>query len=269
MSKTNVIGLGKKSVIGMVHCLPLPGSLGFRDNMEDIKSQAIHDAMTLEQAGCDAIIVENMGDGPFQALLDSEQAAALAVIATLVKEKIHIPMGIDAAFNDYKTSLSIAKAVGAAFIRIPVFVDTVIFYNGILYPCAREAQLLRKRLHAEDVLILGDIQVKHTFMLNPAITIEESAKMAVACGADAIIVTGAAIGKETPIDIIERVKKTVSIPVLAGSGVKAANIRQQLAVADGAIIGSSLKKDGIIANPVSLELTQQVIQALRKEDIQR
>jgi len=140
------------------------------------------------------------------------------------------------------------------------------FYGGVISPCAHDTLLFRKKLQAEDVLILADIHVKHTYMVNPLITIEDSAKMAASAGADAIIVTGAAIGKETPTEIIERVKKVVSIPVLAGSGVNAVNIKTQLGIADGAIIGSSLKKDGIIRNPISYELTKQVVDAYRKRE---
>lgn len=268
MTYNNFYGLKKQFIIGMVHCLPLPGTKDFQNNMDKIKEQAINDALTLEKAGCDAIMVENMGDGPFQAKLDTEQSTALAAIAALIKEKVSIPLGIDAAFNDYQTSISIAKAIGASFVRIPVFVDTVMFYGGTLYPCAREAMLYRKKLLAEDILILADIQVKHTFMENPNITLEDSAKQAASCGADGIIVTGSSIGTETPLEMIERVKKVVKIPVIAGSGVKAENINQQLIVADGAIIGSSLKELGIISNPISYELTKKVVDALKKENIQ-
>ena len=63
-------------------------------------------------------------------------------------------------------------------------------------------------------------------------------------GADGIIVTGTQIGEETPLDLIKRVKNVVKVPVFAGSGVKAENIKDQLQIADGAIIGSSLKEGG-------------------------
>ena len=58
-------GVGKKFVIGMVHCLPLPGTVGFAGDCEKIYAQAVLDARTLEESGVDAVIVENMGDGPF------------------------------------------------------------------------------------------------------------------------------------------------------------------------------------------------------------
>ena len=43
----------------------------------------------------------------------------------------------------------------------------------------------------------------------------------------------------------------------------AKNICQQLDIADGAIIGSSLKVGGVISNPISKELAGEVLTALR------
>jgi predicted TIM-barrel enzyme len=77
-------------------------------------------------------------------------------------------------------------------------------------------------------------------------------------------VTGTRIGAETPIEIIQRVKKVVKIPVIAGSGVNTNNIKTQMNIADGAIVGSSLKQNGVITNPVSYELTKALMDALRK-----
>ncbi len=114
----------------------------------------------------------------------------------------------------------------------------------------------------EHVKILADVQVKHAHMLLPQITIEQSAKEAADCGVDGIIVTGSQIGEETPLDFIKRVKQAVSLPVFAGSGVKAGNIREQMQIADGAVIGSSLKEGGILTNPISYELVRNVLSGL-------
>ncbi|BDM63325.1 hypothetical protein NFHSH190041_07770 [Shewanella sp. NFH-SH190041] len=249
-------------ILGMVHCLPLPGTPGFDGDSQKILDQAVQDAIALEAAGVDGIIVENMGDTPFAAKMDIAQITALSAAAALVKQAVKVPVGIDAAFNDAQTSLALAKAIGAEFVRIPVFVDTVEFYGGIIQPCARECMYFRKALAAENIKVLADVQVKHSNMLLPHITIEQSAKTAAECGADAIIVTGSAIGAETPLEMIARVKKVVNIPVIAGSGVNADNIAAQLDIADGAIIGSSLKQGGVITNPISLELTRNVVNAL-------
>ena len=74
--------------------------------------------------------------------------------------------------------------------------------------------------------------------------------------------TGSAIGVETPIEMIQKVKKVVSLPVIAGSGVNAKNIGEQLKIADGAIIGSSLKEGGILSNPISGKLVKEVLAGL-------
>ncbi|MEG2441316.1 MAG: BtpA/SgcQ family protein [Acetivibrio sp.] len=260
--KKNFLEKKSQTVIGMVHCLPLPGSAGFDGDYNKIIEQAVKDAITLEKAGVDAVIVENMGDTPFAAKLETAQIAALSAASMEVKKAVQIPVGIDAAFNDCITSLSIAGIVGADFIRVPVFVDTVLFTDGMIYPCARECMNFRKQMGLERVKVLADVQVKHSHMLLSEISIETSAKEAEGNGADGIIVTGSAIGLETPIEMIERVQKVVKIPVFAGSGVNAKNIRQQMQIADGCIIGSSLKKDGILTNPISEELVKEVVEAL-------
>jgi membrane complex biogenesis BtpA family protein len=254
-----LLGVGRKFVIGMVHCLPLPGSAAYDGDNVRILAQAVQDAKTLEESGVDAVIIENMGDGPFAAKLSTAQISALSAAAAKVRDAIKIPIGVDAAFNDFEAAIAIAHINGCQFVRIPVFVDTVVFYGGIINPCARECMLYRKNIGAGGMLVFGDIQVKHTYNLLPHITIEESAKSAVSCGADGIIVTGSGIGVETPVDLIRRVKKVVKVPVISGSGVSAKNIDEQLTIADGAIIGSSLKKDGILTNPISGELVREVL----------
>lgn len=258
-----VFTVNSQTVIGMVHCLPLPTTAGFGGDYQKILDQAVQDAVTLERAGVDAIIVENMGDTPFAALLNKAQVAALSAAVMQVKNAVSIPVGVDAAFNDCEANIAIAAITGASFIRVPVFVDTVVFTDGIIYPCAKKCLEYRKAMGKEDIKILADVQVKHAHMLLPNITVEQSAKEAADNGADAIIITGTQIGEETPLDLIKRVKSVVPLPVFAGSGVKAENIKSQLETADGAIIGSSLKEGGILTNPISYELVKKVLDALR------
>lgn len=254
---------GKKAIIGMVHLLPLPGTPGFDGNMEKIYEQALKDTKALEDGGVTALMVENFGDTPYGKKLDLAQSTALAAVAAVVKQNTNLPVGIDAAFCDYETALACAKAVGADFVRLAVFVDTVACFAGIMEPCARDAVYYRKQIGAENVKIFADIQVKYTHMLIPSISIEESAAVAVSSGADAVIVTGSHTGGETPIDAVKRVKNVVNVPVIVGSGVKTANIKEQMGIADGAIVGSSLKIDGVVSNPVDVEKVTELMNQLK------
>lgn len=264
MSKLDLLGKGHPFIIGMVHCRPLPGSPRYEGDMQKIIQLAVEDAITLEKAGVDALIVENMGDDPFLIELETAQSTAMAAVSMAVRQSVSLPIGIDAAMNDYRCAISIAQAIGGEFVRIPVFVDTVHYGGvGIIPPCASQAVRYRKDLGAEHIRIFADIQVKHTTVVMPNISLEDSARAAQDSGADALIVTGTRIGQETPIEIIERVKKVVGLPVLAGSGVNTGNVRGQMKIADGAIIGSGLKEGGVLTNPISYELTKALTNELR------
>lgn len=249
-----------KAVIGMVHCLPLPGTYGFKDNLDVVVKQALIDARTLKEAGFTAIMIENMGDVPYSEVMEVEQIASLSAIAALIKKEVDLPLGVDCAFSDYKSALAIAKAVGASFVRIPVFIDTVIFSDGLIYPSARKALAYREKIKADDVAILADIQVKHSYMLSSVIDLKESAKLAEANGADAIVVTGMKTGQPASLEDLKMIKNLVKIPVFVGSGVNQKNIKEQLSVVDGCVIGSSIKPNGVIEKPVDLELSRKIIE---------
>ncbi|WP_243108574.1 BtpA/SgcQ family protein [Clostridium rectalis] len=254
----------KKAIIGMVHLLPLPGSAMFDGDMEKVYSQAIHDTKVLEEGGVAALMVENFGDMPYSKELSLEQSTALAAVAAVVKENTKLPVGIDAAFCDYKSAIACAKATGADFVRLAVFVDTVECFAGILEPCCAQALKYRKQIDAQEVMIFADIQVKHTHMLVENVDIIESASVAVNCGADAVIVTGLATGMETPIETVKRVKDNVSCPVIIGSGVNCKNIKEQMNIADGAIVGSSLKYDNVVTNKVHIDKVKELMFNLGK-----
>ena len=93
MSKEK-FSIGSETVIGMVHCLPLPTTAGFDGDYQKILDRAVQDAVTLEKAGVDAVIVENMGDTPFSALLNKAQLAALTAATLAVKNAVNIPVGV-------------------------------------------------------------------------------------------------------------------------------------------------------------------------------
>lgn len=160
-------------------------------------------------------------------------------------------------------SLAIAVAVGATFIRVPVFVDTVVTSDGIVKPCARELQRYRKLLGAENIALLCDIQTKHTFMLSSAISIEESALMATECGADALIITGAHTGSASPLETIRRVREVTKLPLIAGSGVNAQNAADQLSLVEAAIVGSAMKPHGKAEELVDEALAAKLMQSVK------
>lgn len=234
-----------RPVIGMVHLLPLPGSPRCRGSMTEIMDRALADAAALESGGLDGLLVENYGDVPFYpGAVPAETLAAMAVLLREVVRAAGIPVGVNMLRNDAVGALSAAHAAGARFIRVNVHTGVMAADQGLLSGAAHETLRLRARLGAE-VAILADVWVKHASPL-PGADLEQAAGDAFHRGlADALIVTGSGTGKATDLARVAAVKRAVpDAPVLIGSGITPETLAEALAFADGAIIGSALKRGG-------------------------
>ncbi|MFY8204403.1 MAG: BtpA/SgcQ family protein [Actinomycetes bacterium] len=87
-------------------------------------------------------------------------------------------------------------------------------------------------------------------------------------GFDALLVSGPVAGEEFSVKDVQEAKATSKgVPVFANTGVRLENIEKTLQVADGVIIGSSLKVDGKTFNPVDPTRVKQFmekVEVLRK-----
>lgn len=256
------VNKGQKVLIGMVHCLPLPGTLGATATIDQVIERAVSDARLLEESGFDAVMVENEDSG-VATHMTKLQYAGMSMVAQAVRSAISIPMGLCCSCLNYEEALSICKVAGGDFFRAPIFVDTVMNYNGIIEPCAPEILAYRKQIGAENVKILADVRVKYYYMVNPNIPITQSARWAVKQGADAVIVTGTASGVETSMDDLQQVKQSISIPVVVGSGITVKNIAKQLETADILIVGTTLRKNGKMSESIDPEQARAIVAAAR------
>ncbi len=255
---------GQKLLIGMVHCLPLPGTFGAAAAIQEVIERAVSDAKCLEALGFDAIIVENE-DLCLEPHMSKVQLAGLSMVTLAVRNAVKLPVGLCFGCLNYEESLSVAKVAGCDFIRTPIFVDTVMNYNGVINPCSAKIIQYRKSIGAENIKILADIQVKHYYMVDPSIDITVSAQWAQRQGADGVIVTGYTTGAETSQEDIVRVKRSVSLPVAVGSGVTAANIREKMEAADILIIGTALRRNGKMSEPIDPERATQLLKAAGRD----
>jgi hypothetical protein len=67
-------------------------------------------------------------------------------------------------------------------------------------------------------------------------------------------------GAEADLSIIKDIKSHIDAPVFVNTGVKAHNVKDYLSVADGAIVGSSLKVDGYTWNPVDPKRVEEFME---------
>lgn len=251
-------------LIGVVHLAALPGSPNFGGDLKPCLEAAASDARLLAEAGFDAVIVENFGDSPFYA--DNVPAVTVAAMTRAVSgvaDAVELPVGVNVLRNDALAALSIAAATGAAFIRVNVLAGAMTTDQGLISGRAAEVMRLRSALKV-DVEVFADVMVKHAAP-PPGLTIEQATADTVERAmADAVIVSGAATGDEPALEQVRRVAGAAgATPVLLGSGVTEANVAGLLAVADGAIVGTALKVDGITTNPVDPRRAAAFVRAAR------
>jgi hypothetical protein len=266
ISDLSAIFATPKPVIGMVHCWPLPGAPGYSGyGMAEIIEHAVADAYALAEGGCHGLIVENMWDIPFRAgpHIQPESIAAQAVVAHAVRQAVpDLPLGINLVHNGGVALLGIAIAAGADFIRVCMFTGAGVWDAGSWDEgCAADLLRRRKELHAEHIKIFADVDKKHSVRF-PGIDLATHMEWTNFFGADAMIISGRMTGDAPDIAKVQSARAFAgSTPILLGSGTDERNIAAFMQVADGVIVGSSIKAGGEIANPVDAGRVRRFVAA--------
>jgi membrane complex biogenesis BtpA family protein len=254
----------KKVVVGMVHLKALPGAPMYEGNMNAVIDAALTDAALLEQGGVDGIMVENFFDAPFfKERVPPETVAAMARVVASLRQKFRVPLGVNVLRNDGISALAIAAACDAQFVRINIVSWAMLADQGIIEGRAAEIARYRKMLGA-NILIFTDCLTKHAVPLAPQQMEWVALDTWERGGADALVVSGKATGYATDLgDVIAARKGAPDAPLLIGSGVTAENILDFLPIVDGVIVGTSLKVDGRVENPVELARVNAVVERVR------
>lgn len=249
--------LGCKPLIGMVHLRALPGAPLFGGSIGEVIEAALADARAIEEGGGAALMFENFGDRPFfRDRVEAVTVAAMArVIAEVVRE-VRLPFGVNVLRNDAASALAIAAATGASFLRINVHTGAMLTDQGIIEGRAAETLRLRASL-APHVAIFADHLVKHAVPLAAFDPIQSAKDLRLRGLADALIVTGAETGAAPEAAKLARLRGAVDAPLLIGSGLSAANA-EAFVDADGAIVGTAIKRDADVDRPVAIERLREI-----------
>lgn len=255
-----------KTLLGVVHLAPLPGSPRHDGQpLEALIRRARIDAERLLAAGFDGYIVENFGDNPFWGeRVPPETLTCMTRVALELPRGDAALVGINVLRNDARGALAVAAAVGADLIRVNVHIGAMVTDQGVLEGQAARTLRERRRL-ARDVRIYADVDVKHAAPLSHHFDLAEAARETAYRGmADALIVTGAATGRAASLDDLRSVREAVpDRPLLVGSGSTPETVRALLDVADGVIVGTSVKVDRKTNNPVDPENAAAFVAAAR------
>lgn len=252
-------------ILGVVHLLPLPTSARWGGNLRQVMDRAEQEATALAAGGIDGIIIENFFDAPFtKGQVDPATVSAMTLIMDRLSGLVTVPLGLNVLRNDAKSAMAIAACTGAKFIRVNVLTGVMATDQGLIEGNAYELLKYRRELDA-DVAILADVLVKHAHPIStPNLTaaIHDTVERGLA---DAVILSGWATGQVPKMEDLKDARENAgNTPILIGSGATWENIGNLLQIADGAIVASSLKRQGKLTEPIDPQRVAQFMESAQQ-----
>jgi membrane complex biogenesis BtpA family protein len=261
---TKVFG-GQKPIIAMVHFGALPGSplhdaeAGLAGLLEGVRK----DLKALQDAGVDAVMFGNENDRPYELKVDTASTAAMACVIGQLRREITVPFGVNVLW-DAMATIALAAATGASFAR-EIFTGAYASDMGLWNPDAGAAMRYRDRLGRKDLVLLYNVSAEFAWSLDQRSLADRARSAVFSSIPDAVLVSGVITGEAAALSELEAVKKVLpTTPVLANTGVKHATIADLMKIADGCVVGSSLKVDGNTWNAVDPERARDFMARARK-----
>lgn len=252
-----------KPVVAMVHVPALPGRPlhDATSGTEGIVDRVARDVAELQAAGVDGLLFCNEFDYPYQLEVGAEVTAAMAFVIGRLKPSLDRPFGVNILW-DARATLALARAVGASFCR-EVFLGAYSGDFGILTPNPGELAAYRTAIGATDIRVFTNITPEFCRPLDDR-SVAERVRSAEFLGYDVALISGPMAGEEVDTAALSEAKAAArAMPVVANTGVRVSNVQRILETADGVIVGTSLKRDAYIWNPVDIERASEFMSVVR------
>ena len=228
---------GKIPILGMIH---LAG--------QNPTKRALEELALFEEEGIDGAIIENY------------HGSVEDVIATLwetQKRKRKLVIGVNILPNEFDQSLLLARKYGVDFVQMD-------YVSGIYWSGQLDFEHYRQvKQENPEIIVLGGVWPKYYHPIKGS-DLEADLRVGVQ-RAEAIVVTGAGTGQETPFDKIRRFREIIGEHSLViGAGLTPDNAYEQLCISNGAIVGTSLKLDDDTYNPVDRQRIKDFMSVVRE-----
>jgi membrane complex biogenesis BtpA family protein len=241
----------KKPVIAMCHFQALPGDPRYdhQKGMPWVIEKAKEDLIALQKGGVDGVMFSNEFSLPYLTKVEPVTYTAMARIIGELKKDITVPHGVNVLW-DPAASIDLAMAVDGYFVR-EIFTGVYASDFGLWNTNCGETIRHQYHIGAQHIKLLFNIVPEAAAYLGSR-KIEDIARTTVFNNLpDALCVSGLTAGAETDSSTLKTVKDAAGdTPVFANTGVRLSNMEKQLSVADGAVTGTTFKKDGAFFNPV-------------------
>lgn len=253
-----------KPIIAMCHMLALPGDPGYdsEKGLDWVVECARRDLRALQDGGVDAVMFSNEASLPYLTRVEPITYVTMARVIGELRAEIKVPFGVNVLW-DPKASIDLAMATGARFVR-EIFTGIYASDFGLWNTNCGEVVRHRHAIHADHVRLLFNIVPEAAVYLGHREVGDIARSTVFNNRPDALCVSGLTAGIASSAETLRLVKEAVpATPVLANTGVRPENIREQLKVADGAITGTTFKRDGYIWNEVDVHRVREFMTLAR------
>jgi len=254
-----------KPVVGVIHVGALPGTPRNTHVVSELLALASSEAKVYRAAGVDGVMVENMHDVPYmRGEVGPEIVAAMTAIGGEVKHAAALPVGIQILAGANIEAMAVAHAAGLDFIRAEGYAYAHIADEGFIQASAAKLLRYRRMIGANSVQVWADVKKKHSaHAITSDVSLGETAETVEFMGAEAVIVTGTATGKAPKPEDVSEAKAHCNLPVMLGSGITDENIAGFREKADGFIVGTFFKVDGLWSNTVDPSRVERFMKQVR------
>ena len=255
-----------KPVIGVIHVGALPGTPRSSQTVSELIALARNEAKLYRESGVDGVIVENMHDVPYlRGEVGPEIVAAMTAIATEVKRECALPVGVQLLAGANIEAMAVAHAADLDFIRAEGYAYAHVADEGLIQASAAKLLRYRKMIGATRVQVWADVKKKHAaHAITADVSLGETAETIEFMGTACVIVTGSATGKPPNVADVQEAKNNCHLPVFLGSGITENNVGEFYDTADGFIIGTAFKLDGLWSNTVDPARVTSFVQKIQR-----
>jgi len=253
-----------KPIIAMCHLQPMPGDPYYdaEGGMEKVVECARHDLHALQDGGVDGVMFSNEFSMPYLTKVRPETVAAMSrVIGELMRE-LKVPHGANCLWDPI-ASLDVASATGAYFIR-EIMSGVYASDFGLWDTDAGTTARHQKNISAGNVKLLYNIVPEAAVYLAERDIVKVAKSTVFNHRPDALCVSGLTAGTPTDTQVLTAVKNAVGdTPVFCNTGCNKDNIAMQLKVADGAVVATTFKVDGMFYNQVDKKRVKEFMDVVK------
>lgn len=249
-----------KPVIAMLHLSALPGDPDYDSagGVDAVVTRARRELLQLQEGGVDGVMFSNEFSLPYLTKTEPITAITMARVIGELLPDISGPYGVNVLW-DARASIDLAVATGAQWVR-EIFTGVYASDFGLWDTNVGEVARHRARIGAASVKLLYNIVPESAQYIAGRDLASITKTTVFATAPDALCVSGPTAGASTDIAALQTVKSNAgTTPVFVNTGMRDDTAEQALSVADGAVVGTFFKKDGIFENEVDVQRVRRLM----------